>query len=128
MKDNYFTQERADGDDDLLRAAVEQGVVPASCLNGGVLVTEFHNAGEDPCAWCAGPRDRCGGRPANPDLDAGVQAAASVLNAVGTREAKARKLLRKSQIDSLLAMAHGPPEGIEDNTDASIRKGESDGS
>lgn len=63
MKPHYFNQAAADTDDLQLRMAIHQGYVPNSCLLGGKLVMFLVDRGEDPCADCHGPRERCHGRP-----------------------------------------------------------------
>lgn len=63
MKPHYFSQEQADADDWQLRMAIDQGYVPEQCLLGGPVVMSEINAGRDPCAGCAGPREKCVGRP-----------------------------------------------------------------
>lgn len=62
MKPHYFHQESPDEDDLLLKMAVGQGYVSASCLLGGNVVMDLINKGEDPCKGCQGPQERCGGR------------------------------------------------------------------
>lgn len=63
MKPHYFEQADADQDDMLLGMAKMQGYVPQTCLLGGATVLSEINAGRNPCWGCAGPRDKCGGKP-----------------------------------------------------------------
>lgn len=119
MKEQYYDQTEPDADDALLKEAIAAGVVPSGCLNGGVMVAELANGNEDPCSFCAGPRDRCGGRPMREDMNQGVHMAAALLGAVGSREAKARKMLRKSQIDAIMLMTKQPPRQDDDEADDS---------
>ena len=60
---NYFEHESADPRDKNLKLAIKLGAVPEGCLQHGALVLGIHELGDDPCAECTGPRDRCGGRP-----------------------------------------------------------------
>ena len=62
MKLHYFEQDEADADDMQLGMAKMQGYVPRGCLLGGISVLGEVGAGKDPCAGCAGPREKCGGR------------------------------------------------------------------
>lgn len=62
MKLHYFAQDAADADDFALKMAKGQGYIPAACLLGGAVVMSEVGAGRDPCAGCAGPREKCGGR------------------------------------------------------------------
>ena len=62
MKFHYFDDEQADPSDMWLKMAIQQGYVPATCLlNGNIVMSEI-NRGNDPCAGCRGPRDKCHGR------------------------------------------------------------------
>lgn len=61
---NYFDRLRASPYDYPLQKQIARGVVPAGCLQGGAMVAGMTMAGLDPCVGCAGPRARCGGRPA----------------------------------------------------------------
>jgi hypothetical protein len=63
MKPHYFNQESADKDDAMLGMAKMQGYVPKTCLLGGFVVMAETNHGRNPCWGCAGPRDRCHGKP-----------------------------------------------------------------
>lgn len=63
MKPHYFGDPAPDPDDWQLDMAKGQGYVPSGCLLGGAIAMGEVNAGRDPCAGCAGPRARCGGRP-----------------------------------------------------------------
>ena len=63
MKLTYFAQEWPDADDISLQMAIGQGYVPIRCLLGGMVVMSEINRGEDPCAGCEGPGEKCGGRP-----------------------------------------------------------------
>ena len=65
MKPHYFNQEIPDSDDILLKMAISQGYVPASCLLAGEIVFGLVQKGKDPCAGCNGPRGKCNGRPKN---------------------------------------------------------------
>lgn len=60
---HYFDQPEADPNDVWLGIAKMQGYVPPGCLLGGATVMHEVNGGRDPCAGCAGPRHKCGGRP-----------------------------------------------------------------
>lgn len=62
MKPHYFEQDKADSDDTMLQLCIKQGYVPKTCLLGGALVFGLVNRGDDPCAGCAGPREKCHGR------------------------------------------------------------------
>ena len=62
MQLHYFEQNKADLDDIHLQMAKGQGYVPVTCLLGGIIVMAMVTKGEDPCAGCAGPRDKCKGR------------------------------------------------------------------
>lgn len=62
-KPHYFDQDAPDGDDIHLKMAIAQGYVPITCLLGGRTVMGEVWRGRDPCAGCAGPRERCKGRP-----------------------------------------------------------------
>ena|SRR5258708_34908306 len=63
MKLQYFNQKSADRDDIRLKAAIQQGYVPKTCLLGGAVVWSHINEMHDPCEGCNGPRDKCKGRP-----------------------------------------------------------------
>lgn len=63
---HYFSQDIADFDDWQLGMAKQQGYVPQTCLLGGIVVMSEVNAGRDPCPGCAGPREKCHGRPPKP--------------------------------------------------------------
>jgi len=65
MKPHYFEQNKADTDDILLGMAVTHGYVPHGCLLGGLVVMDELKKGLDPCAGCAGPREKCEGRSNN---------------------------------------------------------------
>ncbi len=60
---HYFDRPEADPNDWALGMAKVQGYVPAGCLLGGVTVMHEVHAGRNPCWGCAGPRDKCGGKP-----------------------------------------------------------------
>lgn len=61
---HYFNDSyEASHQDVMLGMAKLQGYVPVGCLLGGAVVMSEVEAGRDPCAGCAGPRHRCGGRP-----------------------------------------------------------------
>jgi len=59
---HYFDLDAAPARDMALGMAKMQGYVPQTCLLGGVVVMHEVSAGRDPCAGCAGPRDKCHGR------------------------------------------------------------------
>ena len=59
---HYFGLDAAPAHDMALGMAKMQGYVPQTCLLGGVVVMSEVSAGRDPCAGCAGPRDKCHGR------------------------------------------------------------------
>lgn len=63
MKVHYFEQEQPDASDIYLQMAKDQGYVPQTCLLTGFVVMFEVNRGNDPCAGCHGPRERCHGRP-----------------------------------------------------------------
>ena len=65
MEVHYFEQDTADTDDMQLGMAKMQGYVPQTCLLGGMTVMSEAASGRDPCRGCAGPRDKCQGRPMN---------------------------------------------------------------
>lgn len=60
---HYFDLDEADPKDGLLRMAKDQGYVPKTCLLGGMIVMGMIQSQRDPCAGCAGPREKCDGRP-----------------------------------------------------------------
>jgi len=63
----------------VLAACIQQGYVPERCRMAGFMVLGLINQQEDPCAGCHCARERCGGRPYNPDtelLPAGQRAVA----------------------------------------------------
>lgn len=62
-KVHYFEDATGMANDIWLGMAKGQGYVPKGCLLVGQIVMGLVNKGEDPCAGCNGPRDRCGGRP-----------------------------------------------------------------
>jgi len=59
---HYFDKESAPASDMLLAMAKGQGYVPTNCLLAGHVVMAEVNAQRDPCAGCAGPRNKCKGR------------------------------------------------------------------
>lgn len=63
MKLHYFDQTESDPDDGFLEVAKMQGYVSQECLLGGAIVMNEVKLGKDPCAGCAGPREKCSGRP-----------------------------------------------------------------
>ena len=63
MKPHYFEQTGADKDDIHLAMAKAQGYVPQTCLLCGIVVMDEVTRGEDACAGCTGPREKCQGRP-----------------------------------------------------------------
>lgn len=67
MKLHYFDQAQSDADDMQLQMATAQGYVPRTCLLGGVVVMSEVRDGRDPCDGCAGPREKCHGRPRSSD-------------------------------------------------------------
>lgn len=60
---HYFDQDTAPSSDIFLAMAKGQGYVPKNCLLSGAVVMSEVDGGRDPCAGCAGPRAKCGGRP-----------------------------------------------------------------
>lgn len=70
MKSHYFNQEKADTDDGMLQLCITQGYVPGTCLLGGMVIMAEMNSSHDPCAGCAGPREKCHGR-ARVNIDKG---------------------------------------------------------
>lgn len=60
---HYFRQEKADESDWVLHMVIDQGYVPATCLLSGSVAWGVVRKGNDPCIGCAGPRERCKGRP-----------------------------------------------------------------
>ncbi len=63
MKLHYFNQQEADKDDGMLRIAIGQGYVPATCLLGGMIAMAEVQDGKNPCHGCNGPREKCNGKP-----------------------------------------------------------------
>jgi hypothetical protein len=63
LKLSYFDQEKADDDDFLLKRCIIGRVVPPTCLLGGDIVFKCDCEDKDPCKGCAGPREKCKGRP-----------------------------------------------------------------
>lgn len=61
MKLHYFDQVAPDSDDKPAAQARALGSVPATCLLGGVLLTQFSLVKRNPCETCNGPRERCKG-------------------------------------------------------------------
>ena len=61
---HYFDKPQADPADFQLGMAIMQGYVPPGCLLGGSVAMGLVNDGKSPCKGCAGPRERCGGKPA----------------------------------------------------------------
>ena len=69
MKLHYFGQNEADADDMQLAMAKAQGYVPQTCLLCGIVVMdEVTNRMRHPCDGCAGPREKCCGRPMKPTI------------------------------------------------------------
>jgi hypothetical protein len=66
MKLHYFDDDQADPNDFWLKASIQQGYVPATCLLSGKIVMSEINNGSDPCGGCAGPRHKCKGRDIDP--------------------------------------------------------------
>ncbi len=67
MKPHYFEQDEADQDDIQLQMARSQGYVPRTCLLGGIVVMDEIQNARHPCDGCAGPRERCHGKPSQQD-------------------------------------------------------------
>lgn len=63
MKPHYFDQGQADPDDFMLKACINQGYVPPTCLLNGAIVLAEVNAARVPCAGCEAPREKCHGSP-----------------------------------------------------------------
>ena len=63
MKPHYFDLPQAPFSDMPLGMAKMQGYVPQGCLLGGAVVMAEVAAGRNPCWGCAGPREKCGGKP-----------------------------------------------------------------
>lgn len=63
MKLHYFNQPAADTDDAVLRQAIADQIVPATCLVGGRIIAAARRVEQSPCDNCNGPRERCGGTP-----------------------------------------------------------------
>jgi hypothetical protein len=65
IKGDYFSEGKASPADAMLRQAIAQGIVPATCLLGGYKVRARHdlNPDADVCGSCDGPREKCFGRP-----------------------------------------------------------------
>lgn len=59
MKAHYFSQDKADEDDLLLKMAKDQGYVPQDCLLGGQLVMASINSGKNPCNGCNCDKAKC---------------------------------------------------------------------
>lgn len=76
MKLAYFHLRTADNDDVALGDAKTLGYVPPTCLLGGAFVWKHVALNMDPCGSCNGPRDRCKGRPKQPDRESAFRAAA----------------------------------------------------
>jgi hypothetical protein len=68
MKLSYEHQGVRDADDADLARAIHHNRVPAGCLLGGVIVTICLERDVDPCSRCGIPRNKCQGRPANPQI------------------------------------------------------------
>lgn len=62
MKTCYFSQDKPDGDDEILAKQIAEGGVPPGCLLGGIVVQRIRDMGEDPCGLCPCERTKCGGR------------------------------------------------------------------
>lgn len=63
VKPHYFAQEKPDEDDLKLKMCIGQGYIPQGCLLNGDLVWALIMDSKDPCKSCAGPREKCKGRP-----------------------------------------------------------------
>lgn len=63
MKRTYFSQKQADADDFLQKEFIRMGIVPKTCLLGGVVLEIAVREERDPCETCPGPREKCRGRP-----------------------------------------------------------------
>ena len=96
---HYFEFKEADPRDKELKAAIKTGVVPEGCLLNGSLVMGVHYEGIDPCSQCAGPRERCGGRPMHKEANQVKNRDANRLS--HTDDATYRALERKRKIDLL---------------------------
>ena len=79
---HYFAQEKPDPDDIALAAAIARSEVPIGCLLGGKIVASFVAIGKKPCSSCSGPRERCGGDPAE-DQDDRERAIQSLRDTIG---------------------------------------------
>lgn len=101
MKLSYFDQPEHDGDDALLRNAIDLGHVPPGCLLGGALVSGEVSVGRDPCASCRGPRERCAGRPLQGDAGPMRGAAKS------GDDADARRVTRAANAKTILELVTG---------------------
>ena len=100
MKLHYFEQPKADADDTQLQEAIQAGHVPATCLLGGALVTRLAADGDDPCAFCPGPRPRCNGRPRQHEVDI-LDGTHPLARDISVGEIGARKLQRRQWMDVL---------------------------
>lgn len=101
MRPHYFDREAADIDDNILTAMIEAGHVPKTCLWGGSMVQSVVAIGDDPCAYCTGPRERCKGRPQREETNQDLMTPDT--RGVTMDDAGARKLLRLQHKKQLLA-------------------------
>lgn len=85
MKLHYFAQEKPDEDDLALAAAISRSEVPVKCLLGGKVIVSLVSIGRKPCHSCSGPRERCGGDPAEDqdDRERAVEALRETIGDVG---------------------------------------------
>lgn len=109
MKAQYFNQRRPDADDVSLQKAIQDEVVPEKCLLGGLLVLQIHQHQHDPCEWCPGPRERCGGRPQKHHITA-HQDVASMIHVIGEKDAAARRIQRRQIAETILSWANEEQE------------------
>tara|TARA_R100001594_G_scaffold101287_1_gene135842 strand:+ start:3071 stop:3388 length:318 start_codon:yes stop_codon:yes gene_type:complete len=96
---HYFEFKEADPRDKELKAAIKTGIVPEGCLLNGSLIMGVHYEGIDPCSQCAGPRERCGGRPMTQKKDNAIHKDANRL--AHADDATYRALERKRKIGLL---------------------------
>lgn len=64
MKLHYFNQPSPDKDDLALLQARAEKLVPPGCLLGGAVIKTKLATTSKLCSECHGPRERCGGDPA----------------------------------------------------------------
>lgn len=114
MKSHYFSQRRPDADDISLRKAIDDEIVPEKCLLGGLLVMQIHQGGHDPCEWCPGPREHCGGRPQKHGITS-RQDVANLIHVIGEKDSAARRIQRRQISETLLSWAKQEQEKREKN-------------